>query len=284
MKSQWDCIRANLGEWHGSFTRFSLDGEVQTDTPSVLTLAEQPDGSIELVLVRTPPEGSPDEMIRSFHPPGPGPLVPFFETGAFCQGSTFWSSQARNGAELALTTPERRVRLVLLYAGLGGCSRLSEITLIRESRALSGAVESAPLTVEQLVGTWEGESVSLFPDGRELAGIQSRLTVQRVGDRLEQSLTVKGGIGGAGGDRTLTSTARIEGNQLLFESGPFPIQVLLLPGGASANGPLEVPVGEAFFLEVGWMVAPGDRQRLMRRYDDQGNCESVTLTRERKVG
>ncbi|NJM58929.1 MAG: DUF3598 family protein [Synechococcales cyanobacterium RU_4_20] len=31
MKSQWDCIRANLGEWHGSFTRFSLDGEVQTD-------------------------------------------------------------------------------------------------------------------------------------------------------------------------------------------------------------------------------------------------------------
>ncbi|NJM58930.1 MAG: DUF3598 family protein [Synechococcales cyanobacterium RU_4_20] len=210
------------------------------------------------MLVRTPPGGSPDEMIRSFQPPGPGPLVPFFETGAFCQGSTFWSSQSRNGAELALTTPERRVRLVLLYAGLGGCSRLSEITLIRESRALSGAVESAPLTVEQLLGTWEGESVSLFPDGRELGGIQSRLTLQRVGDRPRtiahgQKRHREQRHRGCGRRSHPHLHSSHRGNQLLFESGPFPIQVLLLPGGASANGPLEVPVGEAFFWRwVGW--------------------------------
>ncbi len=283
MKSQWDCIRANLGTWHGSFTSLAPDGQIQKETPSVLSLTEQTDGSIQLMLTRTPPGESPDEMVRSFNPPGPGPLVPFFDTGAFCQSSSFWSAHARNGAELALTTPERRVRLVLLYAGLGDRSRLSELTLIRETQAGSEARESDPLTVEQLLGTWEGESVSLFPDGRVVEGIQSKLVMQRVGDRLEQTISFGDPSGLGGGNRAIASTARIDGNKLMFESGPFPIQVLLLPGGASANGPVEFPTGQAFFLEVGWMIEPGYRQRLMRRYDAQGNCESITLIQERKA-
>lgn len=283
MKSQWDCIRENLGTWNGSFTQFSLEGEEIKDTPSILTLAEQPDESIKLVLTRTPPDGEANEMVRGFSKPGPGPMVPFLDTGAFSQGSNFWSSYSRNGAELALTTPERRLRLVLLYAGLGGSSRLSEITLIRETRAGSNAVESAPLTVDQLLGTWEGESLSLFPDGRVVEGIKSNLVMQQSGDRLEQSLTFGDASSSSPSQRTITSTARIDGNRLLFEEGPFPIQVLMLPGGASANAPLDLPSGHAFFLEAGWMTAPGHRQRLMRRYDDKGNWESVTLVQERKV-
>lgn len=283
MKSQWDCIRENLGTWNGSFTQFSLDGKEMKDTPSVLTLSEQPDESIQLVLRRTPPGEAVNEMVRGFSQPGPGPMVPFLETGAFSQGSNFWSSYSRNGAELALTTPERRLRLVLLYDGSGGSSSLGEITLIRETRAGSSAVESAPLTVEQLLGTWEGESISLFPDGRVVAGMTSKLVMQQTGDGLEQSLTFGNASGTGGSDRTITSTARIDGQKLLFEAGPFPIQVLMLPGGASANGPLNFPSGQAFFLEAGWMIEPGYRQRLIRRYDDKGNWESVTLVQERKV-
>ena len=280
MKSQWDCIRKNLGEWHGSFTQFSSHGDELRDVPSLLKLEETSAGVIRLVLIRTPPGESASEMQRTFTQPGPGPTVPFFDTGAFAQGSTFWSSHSRNGAELALTTPERRVRLVMMYAGLGGRSRLSDVTLIRETQAGSQASESSALTVAQLLGTWEGEGVSILPDGRIFEGVKSQLVVERRGDRLEQSLRFDEGNGSSD---ILRSKAHIDGCRLLFEDGPFPVQLLMLPGGASANGPLEFPSGQAFFLEAGWMVEPGVRQRLIRRYDSRGDCQGVTLIRERQV-
>ncbi len=278
MKSQWDCFKANLGEWRGSFTQFSPDGRPLSDTPSVLRLTEQPDQSVKLALTRTPLGELPQEMVLEFRPPGPGAAVPFFETGAFAQGSPYWSHFSQSGAELALTTPDRRVRLVLLYEGLGnGTSSLKGMTLIRETQAGSGATASPPLTLEQLLGTWEGQSLSIDPDGRISEAIASQLVLQHQGDRLQQTLSF--------GDRTLTltSSAKIDGPRLLFDEGPLPIQVLMLPGGASAHGPLEVRAGQSFGLEVGWMVEPNQRQRLIRRYSSSGDCESVTLVQERRI-
>lgn len=276
-KSQWDCIRENLGEWSGSFTKLSPQGQALADTPSRLVLEELSGDRIQLSLTRTPPGQAPNEIVRSFSKPGPGPLVPFLETGAFSQGSTYWSTVSQAGAELALTAPDRRLRLVLLYGGAGqGRSSLQDITLIRESRAGSGATESPKLMVEQLLGTWIGSCVSYFPDGRVAAPFASELVLQRQGDRLLQLLQF--------GDHRLETSGVIEGDVIRFEGAPQPVQVLLLPGGGSATCPLQVQPQQPFFLELGWLLDARHRQRLIRRYDVQGNWESLTLVREEKLG
>lgn len=276
MTSQWDNIRKNLGTWEGSFTKLSPQGKQLLDTPSVLILEEEEADRIKLTLTRTAPDEAPDEMLRTFSKPGPGAIVPFLETGAFCQGSTYWSTVSQAGAELALTSPDRRLRLVLLYAGLGqGRSHLKDITLIRECRSGSGAVESPKLTVEQLVGTWKGSSVSHNAMGGISDPMVSELVMQREGDVLKQALQF--------GEHKIETQGRIEGDVIHFESGPQPVQVLMLPGGASANCPLQVQPNQPFFLEAGWMLDATHRQRLIRRYDDKGNWESVTLVQEEKV-
>jgi hypothetical protein len=38
MRSQWECLLQNLGEWQGSFTRLSPQGDIQEDTPTVVSL------------------------------------------------------------------------------------------------------------------------------------------------------------------------------------------------------------------------------------------------------
>lgn len=275
--SQWDCIRANLGEWRGSFTQLSPVGEVLQDTPSLLTLEEDAEQTrITLTLVRSPGDAPPDQMVREFRHPGPGPGVPFFETGAFSQGSLFWSPFGAQGTELALTGRDRRLRLVQLY----DTNQLRSLTLIREVRVGSGATESLALTVDQLLGIWEGEAVTLYPDGGVSAVSRSQLTLHRQGDRLDQSLEVEGPTG----SQAIASCARIEGSALYFDQGSQAVRVLLLPGGASATGPVTIQRQQPFFLEAGWLLEPGYRQRLIRRYDTKGDWLGVTLVQERKVG
>ncbi|WP_246275551.1 DUF3598 family protein, partial [Brasilonema bromeliae] len=38
MRSQWESLLKNLGEWQGSFTRISPQGEILEDVPSVVSL------------------------------------------------------------------------------------------------------------------------------------------------------------------------------------------------------------------------------------------------------
>ncbi len=276
MTSQWDNIRKNLGTWEGSFTKFSPQGQQLSETPSSLILEEEEGDRIRLTLTRTPEGEAPNEMLRTFSKPGPGPFVPFLETGAFCQGSTYWSTVSQAGAELALLNADRRLRMVLLYSGQGqGRSNLQDIVVIRESRKGSNAVASPKLTVEQLLGTWKGSSVTHSTTGDVSAPMASELVLQREGNVLKQALRF--------GDRSIETTGQIEGDVIHFDNGPQPVQVLMLPGGASANCPLEVQPNQPFFLEAGWMVDATHRQRLIRRYDDKGNWESVTLVQEEKI-
>ena len=53
---QWDCIRQNIGTWHGSFSQFSPSGELVKDTPSVLTLEETDPGKIIFLTLDRFPE------------------------------------------------------------------------------------------------------------------------------------------------------------------------------------------------------------------------------------
>jgi hypothetical protein len=108
----------------------------------------------------------------------------------------------------------------------------------------------------------------------------TRLKIQREDtNRLAQQLT----YGTGASARTITSTAKINGSILHFDQGALPTQVLLLPDGASSNCPLAIKPGHFFVLEVGWLLQPDQRQRLVRTYSDKGEWVSLTLVKEQRV-
>ncbi|WP_404789847.1 DUF3598 family protein [Altericista sp. CCNU0014] len=268
MAAQWQGLLQNLGTWTGSFTKLSPAGVWLQDTPSEVVLRLSEDG--QTVFFTLQREASP-EVALQFNYPGPGLQVPFFENGCFSQGSLQHAPQVRFGAEFALIEGDRRLRLVQLFeAG----AVLTDLTLIRECRAGNEA-ESPPLTADALVGVWEGEAVTLYADNRSPNVIQTHLAVEREGDRLTQALQF--------GSHRIQSSARIDGNCLHFNEGAQPMQLLCLPGGASALFPQQIQPRTPFAIEAGWLVEPRLRKRMVRSYGDRGEWVSITLVTERKI-
>ncbi|OLP18853.1 hypothetical protein BST81_08010 [Leptolyngbya sp. 'hensonii'] len=275
MKSQWDCLLQNLGAWEGSFTRLSPQGSVIEDTPTLVTLEGlQQQQTIRQTIRRYYPHQVPQETVLEYSTLGRGIL--FFETGAFSQGSIQLAPSTEFGAEFGFIEGDRRWRLVELFDPQGN---LKQFTLIRERRAGSSAPESPSLQVADLVGTWQGEAVTLSPDWRSET-CRTTLQITLAGDHhLEQQLT----FGDGPGSRRIGSTAQILGSSLRFEQGDQPVQVLLLPQGGSATCPLRLQPGQPFFLEAGWLSQPDRRQRLIRQYDEKGGWVSLTLVTEQKT-
>lgn len=268
--SQWDCFLKNLGIWQGSFTHFSPQGVLQNDIPSLLTLEQIEPQTVRLTLQRFAFTGEPiADLVQEYTSLNRSIL--FFDTGAFSQGSIQYGPFSEFGAELALLVDDRRLRLVQQFDKEGQCSQL---TLIREQRSSVDLPPLPDLTPEQLVGTWQGTAVTIYPDWKSATSYETRLVVEQEGDRLHQQLYAPG--------LEISSTAQIDGSILLFQQGNYSIQVIMLPGGASANIPTVIPRGQPFFLEAGWLVAPDLRQRLIRSYDDRGGWVSLTLVTERK--
>lgn len=281
MRSQWDNFLQNLGEWQGFFIQISPTGEILEETPSVLFLEGFEDNQkVRLTLRRT----NSQKLVREYLTLGRDIL--FFENGAFSQGSIQLAPFSEFGAEFGLIAsdspegdrnPSRRLRFVQLFNRDG---ELSKFTLIREKRAGTNAVERPQLTVEQLLGEWQGEAVTLYPDLRSPDTYPTTLNLQYSGtDRIIQQLT----FGSGANIKTHTSTGLINGQIILFDQGSLPVQVWLLPDGASATARLKVQLRQAFFLEVGWLIQPSLRQRLIRSYNDKGEWVSLTLVTERKV-
>ncbi|ERT04003.1 hypothetical protein M595_6052 [Lyngbya aestuarii BL J] len=277
MRSQWENFLKNLGEWQGSFTQFSNQGEIVKDTPSILQLEASDDNkTVCLTLRRFPP--SPDgitkppvdELVREFK--SLGREILFFENGAFSQGTIQLAPFAKSGAEFGFMAENRRLRLVEMFDPEGN---LDQLTLIRETRANTDTVERPPLSVEALLGTWTGEAITLYPDLRPPDTFSTQMNLQLDDTRkLTQSLTFA--------NQTISSTATINGSILQFDGGSN-IKVYLLPDGASATVPQQVKLRQPFFFEAGWVVNPNERQRLIRRYNDKGEWESLTLVTERKI-
>jgi Domain of unknown function (DUF3598) len=279
-KSQWDCFLQNLGEWQGSFATYSSQGECRETIPSLLKLEErsgQP--GVFLTLKRDSPK-HPQPLEMNFASLSRSLL--FFESGAFSQGSMQFSPYSSQfGGELALVTPDglrptvghRRLRVVQMYTS--ECE-LDYVTLIREQRVGSDVPERPALQVDDLVGEWRGESVTLFPDLRPAVNSTSHLVIGRSGDRLIQRLQF--------GDRTIETEATIEGNRLMYRHSAVPVQILLLPDGASVNCPLKVALGQPFVLELGWLRSPTLRERIIRSYDAKGEWVGLTRVVETKVG
>jgi hypothetical protein len=290
MLTQWECLLKNLGEWQGSFTRFSPQGEQLNDTPTVVSLEGLNNHQTIRQIVRyLPPDQAVNEKVLEYSSLNRSTL--FFENGAFSQGSIQWGPFSEFGAELGLIEGNRRLRLVQLF---NKDSQLAQLTLIREKLADTEAPERPPLTLEQLLGEWQGEAVTIYPDWRSPELYLTRLEIQHeqkdcaqgddateaVGsDRIVQQLTFGSGTSA----RTIRSTAQVNGSVLHFDQSLLPTQVLLLPDGASANCPSHIKPGHRFVLEVGWLLQPNRRQRLVRSYSDTGEWVSLTLVTEHKV-
>ncbi|MGB3403690.1 MAG: DUF3598 family protein [Microcoleaceae cyanobacterium] len=278
MGSQWDNFLQNLGEWQGSFTQISPQGEIVKDTPSVLILEQLEDNkTVRLTLRRFPP--SPDgitkppvdELVREYQSFGRDLL--FFENGAFSQGPLQLSPTSPSGAEFGFIGDNRRLRVVELCNPEGN---LQSFTLIREYRAGTEKIERPPLTVEMLLGTWHGVATILYPDLRPSDTFKTQMQLQLDGSgRLQQQLSF--------GNQTISSSAKIEDSVLYFDESSQPIKVFLLPDGASATVPQKVQMRTPIFFEAGWLISPTQRQRLIRRYNEKGEFESLTFVQEEKI-
>ena len=276
MLAQWDCFLKNLGEWHGSFTRFSPQGAETVDTPTLVTLEGLNDyKNVHQVVRYLPPDEPSRDVVVDYSSLNRSIL--FFENGAFSQGSMQWGPYSTFGGEFGLIDNQvgdgtRRLRMVELYST---DSQLERVVLIREKLPHSDIPERPTLTVDSLLGEWHGEATTLYADLSSPQKFSSHLSIkQKDHNHLEQTLSFE--------NRTISSTARIEGSRLLFGENDFLIQVMLLPDGASCNCPLKVTSGHNFVLEMGWLLQPNIRQRIIRSYNEKGNWVSCTLVTEKK--
>ncbi|MEH2399041.1 DUF3598 family protein [Nostoc sp.] len=269
MKSQWECFLQNLGVWEGSFTNFSPQGTLLNDTPSRLSLEGLNNNqTVRLTLCRS----GRDDFKREFSSVGGGLL--FFENGSFSEGLIQLGPFSEFGGELAFVHENRRLRLVQLF---DKNSQLNGLTLIREYLAGTQTAERPPLQIDDLLGEWLGEAVTIYRDLRSPDIYSTTLKIQLDDTgRLIQSTSF--------GERTITSTATIKGSIVLFDQDPQKqVQVLLLPDGASATSPLKVQLRQPLFLEAGWLIQPNLRQRMIRSYNEKGEWVSLTLVTEERV-
>jgi hypothetical protein len=265
--SQWNCVLQNLGEWQGSFTQISPGGKIIKDTPSLISL-EGVDGnrSIHLNLKRFYSDtNQPHELAIDFSAAGDGAL--FFPSGAFSEGSTYFSAGLKFGAEFSFIHQDRRLRLVQIY---GLDNRPSQFTLIREWRVGTDTPERSPLTPLDWTGHWQGEALTLYP-GVSTVTREVATTATSIKALVESE---------PGQDSAIASSQQIEYG---FELEGITYQITFLPDGAIAIFPQQICAGFAFFMETGWLIQPSLRQRLIRRYSAQGQWISLSWIAEAKV-
>ena len=265
--SQWSRLLKNVGVWQGSFTQFSPEGKLLKDTPSELTLEKLNEEQIlRLTLQR---DHNKPPVINEFTHLNRNIFL--FEEGHFAKGSQQFSPYTIFAAEYGFLVDDRRCRLVQLFEPQ---SNLESLTLIREYRKDSNAIERPMLSLEQLEGEWQGKAHTLYPDWRTTEPYQTYLTITREGQTLSQTLKTP--------DINLTSQGEIEGNTIVFNQGNQKIRLLFLPDGVSSTTPIQIKPREAFFVEFAWLVEPTKRYRLIRQYDNQGRWINVTLVTEYK--
>ncbi|MFO8041469.1 MAG: DUF3598 family protein [Sodalinema sp.] len=269
--NQWQRFLKNLGDWRGSFSQFSPQGNLFKDIPTRVTLEGVEDnGCVQQKVFKYPPgEPEPQPIELTYRTLGRNIL--FFETGYFSFGSVQFSPIADFGAEQGLIHNQRRLRLVQLFKN----GEFSGGTLIREVLDGVDIPESTPLTVDELIGQWRGTVTTEYPDFRPPDSYESHLSISREGNQLQQSLTTS--------TWQLSSTGEIDGNCILFNRASEPRQLLLLPDGASCLCPLKIPRQQPFFLEIGWRLGDGVRARLLRNYDATGQWVSSTQIIEEKT-
>ncbi|MFN7761694.1 MAG: DUF3598 family protein [Pseudanabaena sp.] len=278
MRSQWDCLLQNLGCWQGSFARLSTKGEILEDIPSETSLELKADNQTIRQVVRRFYDGQPQDLTLEYR--SLNKSTTFFENGAFSQGSLQFAPYTEFGAELGLIYGDRRLRVVLLY---DKASQLDRLTFIREHLPNSAISERPALTLNNLLGKWEGEAITIAADWLEPEVISTVTEWQQEGDRVIMSLQMQTPMGA----KTITSIAKIDPHNpqiLNFDQDTLPIQTLFLPDGASITCPVAIATRQPFRLSISWLLESNLHQRIIRAYDHKGGWASLTLVTERKVG
>jgi Domain of unknown function (DUF3598) len=274
MLAQWDCFLKNLGEWKGSFTRYSIRGEEVEDTPTIITFTGSNDNKlVRQVLTYMPVDAPSREVVIDYTYLNTS--IRFFENGAFCQGSLQFSPYSEFGAEFGLIEGDRRLRMVQLFNNSG---KFDRFTLIREQKGESNVPEQPRLTVDRLLGEWKGEATTLYPDWRDPDVYSTYVKIERPS---EEEIKYAIAFGTNNSQKTITSVAKIISSSIIELTEKR--QILLLPDGASCNCPLEIKLGQSFFLETGWLCQPNLRYRMIRNYNAKGEWVSLTLVREEKI-
>ncbi len=277
--SQWQRLLKNVGTWQGSFTQLSAQGQILSDVRTEVELTPGDEGqSMHQEVRRYPAEGPAQIQKLDYRSLNRATL--FFENGAFSQGSMQWGPFSSFGAELGLISGQRRLRLVQLFEQ----NQLKAITLIRER--LKGTAEAqeaelearSPFQLGDLIGTWQGEAVTQYADLRPETHSNTQLTVEQTSSQQIRQTIISGS-----NLSPISSVGEIDGLRLLFKGGAQPVQVLLLPDGASSTCPVQVTPRQPIFLEVGWLLTSSTRQRLIRQYDHTGAWVSLTLVTEQKA-
>ena len=272
MKSQWECVLENLGEWVGSFTAVTASGELIEDIPSNIQLTGVNDNrAIHLVLKRFydlpgSTERFAKEVVWDFSTP-PGIGAAYFETGAFSSGALTVTAGVKTIAEFSLIEIDRRFRMIQTF---DPNQQLDRVTFVREYRQGKTAPERPHLTIADLLGTWKGTATTLDANSElpMLGGNDSTLTASDSGYQLVED------------DRSVDMTA-IDRRLLQFtDRDGQSYQLLLLADGGYTTAPTQIRLGCPFDLEIGWVYQPGKRQRLVRRYDSTGTWCSVTFISE----
>lgn len=271
--SQWVRLLKNQGTWVGSFTSVSPGGDLIQSTPSEVTLEPLNQGNtLRQTIRKYPPDQPPSETVLEYSSLGRGVL--FCETGAFSQGSIQRSPVSEFGAELGLIYGTERLRLAQVFPRQ---PTLGSLTLIREHLKGTEPMPRPHLTTDQLMGTWVGEATTVFPDLQPQQTMTTQLDIQPSAmGAIVQTLRF-------GSSPAIQSQGRLVGSTLKFDEGSQPVTLLLLPAGASATFPTEIQPGQPLFLEVGWLITPTLRQRLIRSYNAQGTWVSLTLVQEQKL-
>ena len=274
MVSQWDYFLKNIGTWEGSFTHLSAEGIEMKDTPTVITFETSPNNQAVHQVVNYLPKDQPTSKVSvDYTPTSFSRDLIFFPNGSFCRGNSQWYGYGNFMSEFGLIERDRRLRTVNIY---NNSTNLNRIVLIREKLPDSNTSERPQLKVEDLLGEWQGEATTIYPDSHEAKTSKSHLKItQKAHDQIEQEISF--------GNRKITSTAKILGSRLLFENSNLPIQILLLPDGGSCNCPLEIKSCYGFVLELGWLLEPNKRQRIMRNFDQKGTWISSTFVTEIKI-
>lgn len=276
MENQWENFLKNLGEWQGSFTNVSPQGELLESTPSMLTLESFEDNQLVRFRLRrfgtggydTPPTSDYIQDYRSL-----GRQIVFFETGAFSKGSMQIAPYSEFGAEYGFVAKNRRLRFVQLYDNQG---KLNHFVLIREFRAGTEASERPPLTTEQFLGKWQGKAYTAYPDWQPSETITTCSEFKDLGGGyFQKDVSI--------GDRTVSSIFRQEGNILKSHEDPNPRQILLLPDGTLSNTPLQVNHQQPFFVGLAWFLQEQEHQQIIRNYNEKGEWMSATHIIEHRV-
>ncbi|WP_373544303.1 DUF3598 family protein [Chamaesiphon sp.] len=279
MKSQWECVLENLGEWVGSFTTVTAEGEPVDDIPSVIKLAGVGDNqAVHLVLTRFYPlpnstERYSKQVVWDFStPPGIGAI--YFETGAFSSGALTVTAGVKTIAEFSLIEIDSRFRMIQTF---DPNQRLDRVTFIQEHRQETTTPERPHLNISDLLGTWKGTVTTLDANSESpiVTNTASTFVTHDLGYRLVRDDDSVLMLIGSANDLTVT-------NQLLrfSEADSQSYQMLLLPDGGYTTTPTQIRLGCPFYLELGWVYAPGKRQRLVRRYDSTGKWCSATFISE----